>query len=712
MIDQTLLNSNFIGRDGFRWWIGQVPPIESNGKQSNGGGWGNRCKVRIMGYHPDNPVELSNDDLPWAQVLLPTTSGSGASNYAVTQKIRPGDTVFGFFLDGDNGQLPVIMGCFGRTEAVSSKQYSAPFTPFTGYTNNIDKPNGQLYPSESNEQNAKSQKSPRDVPSSITSKLNNTKKGKDEITSYTGIGKKIVFANSCDDTAVKGIISEVTNLLDKFESGLNKVANFTNEINRSVEKIVGIANNIVGQMFNSLFNKLIPILQKGLDLLYKKVYAAVLAATGSPIAAHLAGVAAQTAMVPPVKLLEKAIPCVAATVVNGLSKMVKDLLKSVLNNVKKFVTCAGTQFAGAFINGIIDKIRSGLSGVLGGVSKILTAGFNIIDILRGGVNIIKSIGGLFDCNQSKTKCQGLIKEWTIGCGPKGSNNEKSLFKDIVGELNATKSNLKNLDFDVFNEKKKKTKKNKSLKDCYVGYPTSCEPPKVTIFGGGGEGASASAILGSFAKNEIVDPILGGGITASVIGIKVNKKGSGYRYPPFVEIEDNCNQGYGAIARTTINENGEIEDIYMVSVGENYPIGNIDPSSSISTADFTDSAVYGVVKVTVVESGSGYSAGDYAVDNYGNRYTLNIDEDYGFIVSSDLEYGISITESDTDNTNIIRRIPTINTNVITSDSLPPEMRIISETGSGAILKPIIGEISTSIEEESLIGDLKVIVDCVE
>ena len=77
MIDESLLKSNFIGRDGFRWWIGQVAPGEAQGDQANGGGWGNRCKVRILGYHPYSEAELSNEDLPWAQVLLPTTSGSG-----------------------------------------------------------------------------------------------------------------------------------------------------------------------------------------------------------------------------------------------------------------------------------------------------------------------------------------------------------------------------------------------------------------------------------------------------------------------------------------------------------------------------------------------------------------------------------------------------------------------------------------------------------
>ena len=52
MIDESLIKSNFIGRDSFRWWIGQIAPIEAEGKQNDGEGWGNRYKVRILGYHP------------------------------------------------------------------------------------------------------------------------------------------------------------------------------------------------------------------------------------------------------------------------------------------------------------------------------------------------------------------------------------------------------------------------------------------------------------------------------------------------------------------------------------------------------------------------------------------------------------------------------------------------------------------------------------
>lgn len=714
MIDQSLLQSNFIGRDGFKWWVGQIPPIESNREQSNGGGWGNRTKVRIFGYHPYNTVDLSNDDLPWAQVLLPTTSGSGGANYAVNPKLRPGDIVLGFFLDGDNGQTPVIIGCFGKTSQVPSNEFQSPFVPFTGYTSRVARPNGNLYPSEQNEDNAKSQKSPRDVPPSVINKINSAKQTKDEIPYFTGVGKKVVFGSGCHDTAIKGIIAEVTNLLDKSQTILNSASSIVAEVNRSVEKIVGIANNIVGQMFNSLYKHLIPILQKGLDILYKQVYAKVLAITQNPIAAHLAGVAAQTAMVPPVKLLEEAIPCVASKIVNGLSGTIKDLLNSVLQNVSNFVTCAGTQFAGTLINSIIDKISSGLSGVLNGVSKILSGGFNLISFLRSGVDVIKSLGGLFDCNQSQSKCSGLVKEWTIGQGNKSSEKESDIFQSIVNDMN----NLSEIgSLDIF-----KNSGDNSLFDplsnCYVGKPTSCGPPQVKIFGGGGSGAVATAILGSFVYNTLSDGTITNQRTASIIGARVDSLGSGYRYPPFVEFVDNCNQGYGAYARSEINENGEVVRIYMVSEGENYPVGDVNIDLSSSIAETTpQNNTYGVIQVAVIDGGSDYLPIDFATDDYGNRYNLVIEPNTGSILFAEPELrnivspqlnNVQVPNEEFPEQTIIRtQIPTenvpINTNIL-SDL--PIIKINSKTGVGAILKPIIGQISNSPQ-----GELKIVVDCI-
>ena len=72
-MDQALIKTNFVGKDGFRWWIGQIAPDPVQAPQTKGtaktGGryskdgpppFSNRYKVRIMGYHPYNTVELSD----------------------------------------------------------------------------------------------------------------------------------------------------------------------------------------------------------------------------------------------------------------------------------------------------------------------------------------------------------------------------------------------------------------------------------------------------------------------------------------------------------------------------------------------------------------------------------------------------------------------------------------------------------------------------
>lgn len=665
-MQDNLLKTNFLGRDGFRWWIGQIPPIEVQESQANGGGWGNRHKVRIMGYHPFDANELPDNDLPWAQCLLPTTSGTGAANNVSTIKLQPGDVVFGFFLDSDNAQTPIIMGAFGRTSQVLTTKNAGPFQPFTGYTGRVKKPNGTLAPNESNEQNTNSAKSPSSIDNKTATQLNGVKAAGNtdpnvEISYNSVIGSKTTFANTCDDTAINGIINEVTNLLDKIQNGAAIFSDITGEIRRSVDTIVGIANGFVGQMFNTLFKKLTDLLKQGLDLLYKTVFAQTLASTaGNVIAAHAAGVAAQTSMIAPVGILEQAIPCVAANVVKGLTGVITELLNSVIGNVQNFVTCAGQQFAGAFLNTIIDSIVSGLSSALGGVSKILSSAFNVADFLRSTVDSIKALSGLFDCNQdSKSKCSTLVREWTVGKGPKNSGPDP--FAAILSGMNvaAQVGNAGNSfeqkygTWDIFGAGTKTPNLNTASSGCYTGPPTSCSPPTVNIFGGGGSGATAVPLLGSFVDYAAGNPNAANSTirTASIIGVDVTNGGSGYRYPPYVEFVDNCNQGYGAIGRALINDAGEVTSIYIVSAGEFYPVGEVVP--------------YGVVSAVITLPGKGYLPTDTATDSAGIKYNLTVS-----------------------NGQIINAKP-INSPVI--DTLPT-ITINSDTGVGAIIRPILGVIS--------------------
>ena len=176
MIENNLLKTNFLGKDGFRWWIGQVAPEAAQASQLNqiGNTWGCRMKVRIYGYHPADITELADEDLPWAQVLLSPQGGSGKANRARSLRIAPGDTVMGFFLDGDDAQLPVILGIFASTASYygGSEEYTVPFQPFTGYTSKI-KPNNEFIPvNEGGDGSKNSQVSPRFLTKEIVDDLN------------------------------------------------------------------------------------------------------------------------------------------------------------------------------------------------------------------------------------------------------------------------------------------------------------------------------------------------------------------------------------------------------------------------------------------------------------------------------------------------------------------------------------------------------------
>jgi len=87
--------------DKFKWFVGIVKDTNPDGAT---------VKVRIFGVHRmDDIVDVADEDLPRALVLMPTTggqTGGGHSNHGLTY----GTWVMGFFADGDNCQQPVVIG--------------------------------------------------------------------------------------------------------------------------------------------------------------------------------------------------------------------------------------------------------------------------------------------------------------------------------------------------------------------------------------------------------------------------------------------------------------------------------------------------------------------------------------------------------------------------------------------------------------------------
>ena len=158
-MEGALFNPGFLGSH-FLWWVGQIAPSENwRGNQescrfeepSDIPGWGFRYKVRIMGLHGKDEDEegdstsIPNDQLPWAQVMYPVTAGGGQGGAFTTPNLRQGNFVFGFFLDGQDQQVPVIMGVLGnnaKTEIPDLKSHI--FAPMSGYANASEDPSNVL----------------------------------------------------------------------------------------------------------------------------------------------------------------------------------------------------------------------------------------------------------------------------------------------------------------------------------------------------------------------------------------------------------------------------------------------------------------------------------------------------------------------------------------------------------------------------------------
>jgi len=101
--------------DNHRWFFATVinahPPVGLEG----------RVKVRINGVHNPKVDQIPERDLPWAQVLIPTTDG-GVSGLGRIPQIQAGAFVFGVFLDGTTSQIPLILGSLPRVETPTDVQ--------------------------------------------------------------------------------------------------------------------------------------------------------------------------------------------------------------------------------------------------------------------------------------------------------------------------------------------------------------------------------------------------------------------------------------------------------------------------------------------------------------------------------------------------------------------------------------------------------------
>ena len=136
----TKTNSKSIyGKTPLESWVGTVVAYDSQKEQIEGG-WGWRYKVRIMGDNT-NTDQITDQQLSYAYVLLPTTAGSGGAYKMRSVRISQGDFVYGV-RGGGAGAPTMILGVFPRTASQGSGDGN--FKNLSGFYGSLGSPNKTL----------------------------------------------------------------------------------------------------------------------------------------------------------------------------------------------------------------------------------------------------------------------------------------------------------------------------------------------------------------------------------------------------------------------------------------------------------------------------------------------------------------------------------------------------------------------------------------
>lgn len=106
-----MIPNNFIDfyGDQTRWFVGVVVDLQDPKKLG-------RVKVRVFGVYDD----IKDKDLPWAQIVVPITAGVNDGNGQYLGLLKDSQ-VFGMFLDGQNSQLPMVIGTIPKEGDTNSK---------------------------------------------------------------------------------------------------------------------------------------------------------------------------------------------------------------------------------------------------------------------------------------------------------------------------------------------------------------------------------------------------------------------------------------------------------------------------------------------------------------------------------------------------------------------------------------------------------------
>ena len=637
--------ANFIGKDGFNWWVGQVENDGGrywNTELNDGEGdydysdfdWTNKVKVRIIGYHNPNRKELPTVDLPWAQVLMPAIYGM-RSGIGSIQQLQLNSWVVGFFMDGASAQVPIVMGSIADENPISAysqeggkefgfAQLNSPFfkkrdhgeqgssSGNTANTVEVNADTGHDKKAENNDGHKKEEgttdtKNERGPAKEETEKQAAATE-KQKVTVQVGNGK----CGSETATKLEGPMAEFM----KFARGVEK-----NDIDEFIDKQTG---KVVDMEYE--INIMSQRIQKKLTGLTANIKGVVMEETNKLVQDGLANLsipdpALDTAVRKQLKDVGDLVSCLFKQAIGELGDFIKGMLKDLVEKVLDTALCLVQNFLGEIMKKLMDNITSAL-GVLKGVTGAIKGAKDKIQ------NLLNKVGDFIDlfCD-GELSCAIGASVFDTGVGAKAKGNDataKNIAQyavkppnsiSIIGKGNPIKGFVPAVDRNgvkkVFNTANGALVDLNSAAGAATGislknFDTRGPLEKfegINFYDSSGNIASSAVNCNNSILNRkpcfpemvwdnlqslspikalpIIDDI------GQILGVMMNKKGSGVNAEASVKAQFTCNEpeGSGAEFKTNI-ENGVVDSIEVVKTGVGY---GFDPADT-----FCPKEQYGVL----------------------------------------------------------------------------------------------------------------------
>jgi len=637
--------ANFIGKDGFNWWVGQVENDGGrywNTELNDGEGdydysdfdWTNKVKVRIIGYHNPNRKELPTVDLPWAQVLMPAIYGM-RSGIGSIQQLQLNSWVVGFFMDGASAQIPIVMGSIADENPISAysqeggkefgfAQLNSPFfkkrdhgeqgssSGNTANTVEVNADTGHDKKAENNDGHKKEEgttdtKNERGPAKEETEKQAAATE-KQKVTVQVGNGK----CGSETATKLEGPMAEFM----KFARGVEK-----NDIDEFIDKQTG---KVVDMEYE--INIMSQRIQKKLTGLTANIKGVVMEETNKLVQDGLAELsipdpALDTAVRKQLKDVGDLVSCLFKQAIGELGDFIKGMLSDLVEKVLDTALCLVQNFLGEIMKKLMDNITSAL-GVLKGVTGAIKGAKDKIQ------NLLNKVGDFIDlfCD-GELSCAIGASVFDTGVGAKAKGNDataKNIAQyavkppnsiSIIGKGNPIKGFVPAVDRNgvkkVFNTANGALVDLNSAAGAATGlsiknFDTRGPLEKfegINFYDSSGNIASSAVNCNNSILNRkpcfpemvwdnlqslspikalpIIDDI------GQILGVMMNKKGSGVNAEASVKAQFTCNEPEGSGAEFKVNvENGVVDSIEVTKTGVGY---GFDPADT-----FCPKEQYGVL----------------------------------------------------------------------------------------------------------------------